>query len=156
MLDPPPDRICYLPHHPVENPNKPGNVWRVANADSKFHGQSLNKNLLTGADLLNSLLGVLMRFRENPIAVLVDTEGMFMQTAINQTEQSALRFLWINDNEIQQYQLTKVIFDATFSPSCAIYGLNHCVNKNGDKNPEAIRAVKNRFLWVVTSIPMIR
>ena len=110
MQDPPPDRIWYLPHHPVENPNKPCKVRRVKNAASKFRGQSLNTNLFTGPDLLNSLLGVLMRFRANQIAVLADIEGMFMQIAINQTDQSALRFLWKNDNEIQQYQFTRLIF----------------------------------------------
>ena len=74
-----------------------------------------------------------MRFCKNPVAVLADVEGMFMQIAINQADQSTLRFLWINDNEIQQSQFTRLIFGATFSPSCAIYVLNHCVDKNGDK-----------------------
>ena len=60
MQDTPPYRIRYLPHQPVENPNKPGNVRRLTNPASKFRGQSLNTNLLTGPDLLNSLLGVLM------------------------------------------------------------------------------------------------
>ena len=27
-----PHRVCYLPHHPVTNPNKPGKVRRVSNA----------------------------------------------------------------------------------------------------------------------------
>ena len=67
MQEPPPDRISYLPHHPIENPNKPAKVRRVPNAASKFRGQSLNTNLLTGPELLNSLLGVLMRFRENTV-----------------------------------------------------------------------------------------
>ena len=145
MQDPPLDRIWYLPQHPFENPNKPGNVRRVANAASKFCGRSLNTNLLTGTDLLNCLLGVPMRFRENPVAVLADIEGMFMQIAINQIDQSAHRFLWINDNKIQQSQFTRLIFGATFSPSCAIYVLNHCVDENGDKYPEAVRAVKSHF-----------
>ena len=35
---PPPDKIWYLPTHPVENPNKPGKIRRVANAASKFKG----------------------------------------------------------------------------------------------------------------------
>ena len=145
MQDPPPDRIWYLLHHPVENLNKPCKVRRVANAASRFRGQSLNTNLLTGPDLLNSLLGVLMRIRENQIAVLADIEGMFTQIAINQTDQSALRFLWMNDKEIQHYQFTRLIFGATCSPSCAIYVLNHCVDKNGDKYPDAVRAVKSHF-----------
>ena len=44
MQDPQPDKIWYLPHHPVENINKPRKVRRVANAASKFRGQSLNSN----------------------------------------------------------------------------------------------------------------
>ena len=86
-----------------------------------------------------------MRSRENQIAVLADIESMFMQIAINQTDQSALRFLWINDNEIQQYQFTRLIVGATCSPSYAIYVLNHCVDKNEDKYSEAVRAVKSHF-----------
>ena len=61
MQAPPPESIWYLPHHPVTNPNKPGKVRRVANAASKFRGESLNLNLLTGPDLLNNLVGVLLR-----------------------------------------------------------------------------------------------
>ena len=112
MKDPALDRIWYLPHHPVETPKKPGKVRRAANAASEFRGQSLNTNLLSGSDLLKSLLGVFVRFHENPIAFLADIKGMFMQIAVNQTDQSALRFLWINDDEIQQYQFTRLIFAA--------------------------------------------
>ena len=105
MQDPQPDRFWYLPHHPVENI------------------KSLNSNLLTGPDLLNNLLGVLMRFREHPVAVLADIEGRFMQIAIHQIDQSALRFLRLADNQKQQYQFTRVIFGANCSHSCAIYVL---------------------------------
>ena len=145
MQDPQPERIWYLPHHPVESINKPGKVRRVANAASKFRGQSLNSNLLTGPDLLNNLLGVLMRFREHPVAVLADIEGMFMQIAIHQIDQSALRFLWLADNQIQQYQFTRLIFGANCSPSCAIYVLNHCAKENIQHFPEALKAVRKHF-----------
>ena len=73
---PPPESIWHLPHHPVTNPNKPGKVRRVANAASKFCGESLNSNLLTGPDLLNNLVGISLRFREHPFAVLSDIEGI--------------------------------------------------------------------------------
>ena len=145
MQDPQPDRIWYLPHHPVEKINKPGKVRRVANAASKFRGQSLNSNLLTGPDLLYNPLGVLMRFREHPVAVLADIEGMFMQIAIHQIDRSALRFLWLADNQIQQYQFTKLIFEANCSPSCAIYVLNHCAKENIQHFPEALKAVRKHF-----------
>ena len=112
MQDPQLDRIWYLPLHPVENINKHRKVHRDENAASKFPGQWLNSNLLTGLDLLNNLLGVLMRFREHPVAVLADIEGMFMQIAIHQIDQSALRFLWLADNQIQQLQFTGIIIGA--------------------------------------------
>ena len=86
-----------------------------------------------------------MRFCEKQIAVLADIEGMLMQIAINQTDHSSRCFLRINDNEIQQYQFTRLIFGTTCSPSCAIYVLNHCVDKNGDIYPKAVRAVKSHF-----------
>ena len=96
MQDPQQDRSWYMPHYHVENINKPGKIRRVANAASKFRGHSLNSNFFTGPDLLNNLLGVLMRFREHPVAVLADIVGMFMQITIHQIDQSAHRFLWKN------------------------------------------------------------
>ena len=79
MQAPPPESIWYLHHHSVTNPNKPGKVRRVSNAAAKFRGESLNSNPLTRPYLLNNLVGVLLRIRENSVAVLSDIEGMSMQ-----------------------------------------------------------------------------
>ena len=72
----------YLPHHPVLHPQKPGNVRCVLNGAAKFHGVSLNNALLTGPDLLETLIHVLMRFRQHPYAVSTDIEGMFLQVGV--------------------------------------------------------------------------
>ena len=61
--DQPDEKTPFLPHHPLTNENKPGNVRRVANASSVFQGQSLNSNLLKGPDLLSNCTGVILRFR---------------------------------------------------------------------------------------------
>ena len=66
---------------------KPGKFRRVANTASKYRGQSLNSNLLTGPDHLNSLLGILIRFLEHPVAILADNESMFKQIAVKQEDQ---------------------------------------------------------------------
>ena len=157
MQAPPPESIWYLPHHPVTNPNKPGKVRRVANAASKFRDESLNSNLLTGPDLLNNLVGVLLRFREHPVAVLSDIEGMFMQIAVRQEDQSALRFLWMIDNSIRQFQFTRLIFGATCSPFCAIYVLNKCAEDNKSEFPAALNAIKHHFYMddYIQSLPTI-
>jgi hypothetical protein len=54
----------YLPHHPVFHPQKPDKVRVVFDCAAECGGTSLNKELLQGPDLTNSLVGVLMRFRE--------------------------------------------------------------------------------------------
>ena len=98
MQNPLPEKIWYLQTHPVENPNKPDKVRRVANAASKYKNESLNSNLLAGPDLLANLLELILRFREHAVDVLADIEGIFMQIAIRPEDQSALRFLWMSDN----------------------------------------------------------
>ena len=95
MTHPPPEHIWYLPTHSVENPNKPAKVRCVAKAASMFKGTSLNDNLLTGQDFAKHVLGV-----------LADIEDMFMQIAIQPEDQSALRFLWLEDDLVRQYQYT--------------------------------------------------
>ena len=133
------------PHHPVQNSNKPGKIRRVADAASKYRGQSLNSNLLTGPDLLNSLLGILLRFREHPVAIFADIEGMFMQIAVKQEDQSELRFLWSKNNFIMQYQFTRLIFGATCSPSMAIFVLNQWAKDNAENFPKAFAAITKQF-----------
>ncbi|XP_075247137.1 uncharacterized protein LOC142340448 [Convolutriloba macropyga] len=157
MQQPEPEKIWYLPHHPVVNPNKPGKVRRVANAAAKFRGQSLNSNLITGPDSLNNLVGILLRFRENPVAILSDVEGMFMQIAIRHEDQSALRFLWPNEEMVNQYQFTRLIFGATCSPFCAIFVLNRCAEDNAIEFPKAVNAIKNHFYMddYIHSLPSI-
>ena len=159
MTEPEPEKIWYLSHHPVQNPNpnKPRKIPRVANAASKYRGQSLNSNLLTGPHLLNRLLGTLLRFREHPVAILADFESMFMQIAVKQEDQSALRFLWSKNNFIMQYQFTRLIFGATCSPSMAIFVLNLCTKDNAENFPKTFAAIAKQFYIddCVHSLPTI-
>ena len=86
------DKEWYLPHHTVLNPNK-RKVRRVINGAANFRGASLNKSLLTGPDLLQNLIYVLLRFRQHPYAVSADIEGMFLQVGVLPSDQPSLRVL---------------------------------------------------------------
>ena len=71
----PPEKIWYLPHHPVTSPNKAVNVRRVANTVSVFKKQALNKNFFSGPDFLNNLIVLPFRFRQDPLALLPDKKA---------------------------------------------------------------------------------
>ncbi|XP_058816368.1 uncharacterized protein LOC131679652 [Topomyia yanbarensis] len=137
-------RVWYLPIFPIVNPNKPGKLRIVWDAAAKVAGVSLNSFLLTGPDLLTSLLSVLHRFREFRIAITGDIREMFLQVMMNENDQQCLRFLWRNgelDRDPDVYAMKVMIFGATCSPSCAQYVKNHNAQRFQDRFPRAAEAI---------------
>ena len=80
-------RVWYIPHHGVTHPAKPGKVRVVFDCSAEFGGTSFNKQLIAGPGLINQLVGVLTRFREEHI------EAMFHQVRVPENQRSLLRFL---------------------------------------------------------------
>ena len=117
------------------------------NGSANFHGTSLNKSLLTGPDLLQNLIHVLLRFRQHQFAVSADIEGMFLQVGVPDCDQTSLRFLWRVDpaTNVVVYQYTCHIFRAIDSPTCANYTLQRTVRDNVSQYSEALKAVLENF-----------
>ena len=115
-------RTWYLPHHGVTNPKKPEKLRVVFDAAAKCGDVSLNDALLTGPDLLKNLPGILLRFREEPVALTADIECMYHQVRIIQQDQAALRYLW-RDLDVTKkpeiYTMEVAIFGAKSSPASA-------------------------------------
>ena len=74
----------------VYHPKKPTQIRVVFDSSAEYEGVSLNGELLSGPDLMNSLLGVLFRFRMETTAVMCDIEQMFM--SIQSIETSCISF----------------------------------------------------------------
>ena len=90
----PPDRwTWYVPHHGVYHPNKLGEIRVVFDCSADFKGTSLNKNLMRGPDLANQTVGVIIRFHEELVVIMGDTES-FHQVLVPEYDCSLLRFLW--------------------------------------------------------------
>ena len=136
-----------LPHHPVINPNKPGKVIRVCNAASEFEGHSLNKKLFIGPDLLQNLVGIILRFREKPFGMSADIEAMFLQVQVPPEDAKCFRFVWRENqsDNLSTYEYTRHIFGAKDSPTCANFALQRTVTDNEEEFPVASRIVKRNF-----------
>ncbi|XP_048243021.1 uncharacterized protein LOC124146421 [Haliotis rufescens] len=129
-------RTWYLPHHGVMNPNKPGKVRVVFDAATSYLGTSLNDKLMTGPDLVNSLFGILQRFRLFEVAIAADIEGMYHQVGVPKEDSEALRFLWKSDLKTpgpqDEYRMKVHVFGAADSSSCANYAVKRTAKDNAD------------------------
>ncbi|XP_052817602.1 uncharacterized protein LOC128243724 isoform X1 [Mya arenaria] len=117
----------YLPVFGVYHPKKKDQIRAVFDSSAKFEGLSLNNVLLSGPDLANSLIGVLMRFREKAVAITGDIQQMFYQFHVHESNRNFLRFLWYKDNDIDkeliEYRMCVHVFGNSPSPAAATYGL---------------------------------
>ena len=72
-------------------------------------------------------MGVLIRFRENPIALVSDIEQTFHQIRVHSNNCNALRFLWWPNGYLAGtpvlYQMMVYLFGVISSPSCAAFSL---------------------------------
>ena len=135
----------YLPHHGVINPNT-SKVRVVYDAAARFAGTALNKELLRGPLLNNSLVGVLMRFRKDEVAVASDIESMFHRVACREDDTDALRFLWWDgslDEPPSDYKMTVHLFGKADSPCITAWALQQTAADNENEIENEI--VKKNF-----------
>ena len=142
-------RVWFIPHHGVYHPKKK-KLRVVFDCAATYQGVSLNDRLLQGPDLTNTLAGVLLRFRQEPVALMADIESMFYQVRVPDEDADLLRFLWWpggNLNEpVEEYRMCVHLFGATSSPSCASYALRRTAqDAAATTSPEATQTVLNNF-----------
>ena len=126
--------VWYIPHHGVYHPQKPDKIRVVFDCSATFENTSLNSHLLQGPDLTNKLLGVICRFKREPVAVMCDIEQMFYQFKVIPEHRDYLSFLWWDTEdytkEPAEYSMAVHLFGATSSPGCANFGLKKIAQDN--------------------------
>ncbi|XP_040191273.1 uncharacterized protein LOC120924392 [Rana temporaria] len=155
------ETVWYIPHHRVYHPKKPDKLRVVFDCSAKFKGISLNNTLLTGPDLINSLVGVLCRFRKEAVAVICDIEKMFHQFYIPSEMRNYLRFLWWENGQLEtepkEYRMAVHLFGASSSPGCANFGLKYLARQHKSEHPSASAFIEKNFYVDdgLTSVPTV-
>ena len=155
-----PGELWYLPHFGVYHPKKPTQIRVVFDSSAEYEGVSLNKELLPGPDMMNSLLGVLIRFRREDTAVMCDIEQMFHSFHVNPLHRDFLRFLWFEGNTagkpIIEYRMNVHLFGNGPSPAVATFGLRKTASDGEEEFGKAAMNFVHRNFYVddgLTSLP---
>ena len=90
--------VYYISHLAVQNPKSESTPVRIVfNSSQLYKGVSLNSCLAKGPDsYLNNILGILLRWREEQVAVVADITKMYNSIFTREVEQHTHRFLWRN------------------------------------------------------------
>ena len=143
--------MWYIPHHGVSNPNK-DKLRVVFDCAAVYNGTSLNKHLLSGPNLTNNLVDVLLKFREHAVAIMGDVEAMFHQVRVPADERDYLRFLWWpggdTNAEPRDYRMSVHLFGATSSPSCANMALRQTARDHGTEFDGSVTETVNNNFYV--------
>lgn len=139
----------YIPHHGVHHAKKPDKLRVVFDCSARYKGTSLNDHLLSGPDMLNNLSGVLIRFRQHPIALMCDIQKMFHQFHVVEADRNFLRFLWWKQGDLNsqpsEFRMKVHLFGAASSPGCANYGMKHLAKENCGIYTQGSRFVMRDF-----------
>ena len=137
----------YLPHFGVYHPQKPEKIRVVFDPAAENKGMYLNKVLLSGPDLTNNLLGVLLRFRQDIVAFVADIEQMFHSFLVQEQHRDLLRFFWYKDNdpkgELTEYRMKVHVFGNTSSPTVATF----CLRKTADVGEQVFGSDVKDFVY---------
>ena len=138
--------VHYLSHHEVLRPEKKSTPIRIVfNLSANFQGHCLNDYWMKGLDLLNSLFGVILHFRENAVAISGDISKMYHRILIPESDQHVHHFLWRNmetNRDPDVYVKTVLTFGDKPAPAMAQTALRKTAEQEIDVHPEAAATLK--------------
>lgn len=149
-----PDGSCayhcyYLPHHAViKNDSSTTKLRVVFDASSKSqNGLSLNDTLCIGPTLQDTLVNILIRWRNHKIIIKADIAKMYRQILVHENHRPYQRIVWRNNTDlpIQDYELKTVTFGTAAAPYLAIKAVQQLAVDEQNRFPIGSSALKNDF-----------
>ena len=153
--------VWYIPHHGV--PKDQDDVRVVFDCSADYKGNNLNGELLQGPNLINTLIGILLRFRSSPIGISCDIKKMYYNFFVNEEHRDLLRFLWWPDGDTSlspaDYRMTVHIFGSLSSGGVANYCLRKISEWYGESFPQQVKNFVEKDFYVddgITSVNSTR
>ncbi|VDH99281.1 Hypothetical predicted protein [Mytilus galloprovincialis] len=146
-----PQRIHYIPHHPVKKDSTTTPIRIVYDCSCKENAKSpsLNDCLHSYPPISNDITELLTRFRTQKFAVTTDIEKAFLQVGLHKSDRDVTRFFWLSDptdstSPFTTYRFKSVLFGATCSP----FILNATLLKHFEENPSPTASRITQDLYV--------
>lgn len=143
-----PNRVVYLPHFPTRQTKR-----RIVIDAAQTHlGESFNGHLMQGPDMMQSLVDILVRFRQDGIAFVCDIKEMFHQVKIPEEDQPSIRLLWFEDDDINsppvEYMFTVHAFGWKSSPAAANFAVRQTALDNESQATQHTVNIMMKQLYV--------
>ena len=136
-----------ITHHEVLKPESKSTPVRIVfNSSANYMGYVLNEYWAKGPDLLNNLLGVLIRFRENRVAFIRDIKKMYHTVKTSELDQHTHRFVWRDMDSTREpdtYIIQRVSFGDKPSGTIATIELRKTAEMTRSEYPEAADIIQN-------------
>ena len=102
--------------------------------------------------MINNLVGILCRFRREPIAFIGDIERMYHRFHVTPENRDYLRCMWYKNGDLNveptEYRMKVFLFGAVCSPACANYGLQRiAADYRTDDNSNAADFITTNFYF---------
>ena len=132
----------------------------VFNSSANFRGHILNECYAKGPDMLNNLLGVLLRFRERAAAMVGDIGKLFHAIDIPIVDQMTHRFLWRDledEREPDTYVMTSVNIGDRPSGTIAMIVLRKTAEMSKNEFPPSCQTIiSNNYMDdIIDSVDLI-
>lgn len=137
----------YTSHLAVLNPKSNSTPVRIVfNSSQVYQGVSLNSCLAKGPDCyMNNLIGILLRWREEAVALVGDIRKMFNSVYLEELEKHCHRFLW-RDLEVHRppdvYIMERVNMGDTPAPAISTEAIYKTADRFEKDSPEAAKLLK--------------
>ena len=121
-----------------------------ASAKEGKNETTLNDCLPTGRSLTPLLFEILVRFRENRVALVGDIEKAYLNISVNVNDRDCLRFLWVDDvcdsnSSVLVYRFCRVVFGLNASPFLLNGSIRHHLATFAEADPEFVRKMIESF-----------